>query len=95
MTNGLGFKMFELTESCFKWCQEQYANHERNLDINDQSFIIIALIAMVLYNIISSNWEKIISNTSIDENKLEKLHEGLHLTAFVMLIANLIYIIIQ
>ena len=84
-----------IAKECFTWCQEQYIAHERNLQLKDQSFIIIALISLVLYNIISSNWDKIIANTSIDENKLEKVHEGLHLTAFVMLIANLVYIIIQ
>ena len=69
--------------------------HERNIQISDQNFIIIALIAFMLYNVISLNWDRIIANTEIDESKLEKVHEGLHLTVFMMLIAHLIYIIIQ
>lgn len=69
--------------------------HERNLQINDQNFVIIALIALVIYNVISMNWDKIIRNTSIDEFKLEKVHEGLHFTVFVMLIMHLVYVIIR
>lgn len=84
-----------ITKECFSWCQEQYSEHQRNLQLQDMNFVIIALIALVLYNIISSNWDRIITNTSIDEEKLEKVHEGLHLTAFVMLIANLIYVILK
>ncbi len=84
-----------VTTGCFNWCMEQYSTHERNLQIKDQNFVIVALISLVLYNIISLNWDRIIKHFEIDEFKLEKLHEGLHLTIFVMLIAHLIYITIQ
>ena len=88
-------EILKVTEQCFKWCQEQYSAHERNIQIQDQSFVIIALVMLVIYNVISSNWDKIISNTEIDENKLNKIHEGLYFGVFVMLIAHLVYIIIQ
>ena len=87
---------YQITKECFNWCMEQYQVHERNLEIKDQNFIIIALVCLVLYNIISLNWDRIIANNemNIDEFKLEKIHEGLHFAVFVMLIAHLVYVII-
>ena len=88
-------EIYQTTVQCFNWCKDQYIIHERNLLIKDQTFIVLALIALVIYNLISLQWDNIISNSEMDENTLEKIHEGLHFTIFIMLIMHLIYIAIR
>ena len=85
-------KIIEVTESCFAWCKEQNFIHEKNLEIHEMAFIVIALISIVVYWKIINHWEYFRSQGN-NENFLEKVSTVALTLNFIMLIMFIIYMV--
>ncbi len=85
-------KFCDATQSCFEWCKEQISIQENNLQIDEMSFIVIALASLLLNNFIYYHAEFLIAH-GLDEHKLEKLHDATSSLSFVMLIMFIIYMV--
>ena len=86
----LQIKINEITSTCFNWCKEQSFIHQQNIEIYEMSFIVIALISIVVNRTINSYWNYF-KGQGYDDNLLEKIYDGTLTMIFVMLILFLIY----
>ncbi|KKL45556.1 hypothetical protein LCGC14_2354450 [marine sediment metagenome] len=82
----------EITQYCIDWCKEQNLIHQQNLEIEEMSFIVIALVSIVVHWTINNHWSYFRSQ-GFDEELLEKIYDGTNLLVFVMLIMFLIYMV--
>lgn len=82
-------KTNEITANCFDWCKEQYEIHQQNLEISELSFIVIALIALVVHWTLNNHWEYF--KQDFKEEYLEKIYDATLDIVFGMLIMFIIY----
>ena len=82
----------KITAECFNWCKEQNFVYQNNLEIHELSFIVIALIAIVVHNTLNAYWDYF-RNQEFDEDFLEKIYDASSFVVFVMLIMFLIYMV--
>lgn len=90
MTLGVKSSYEPITARCFDWCREQSFIYQQNLEIRELSFIVIALISIVVHWVIDEHFVYFISH-DFDKKVLEKIHDGTLLLNFMMLILFLIY----
>ncbi len=82
-----------ITESCFTWCKGQVEIHAKNLEINDLSLIVVALISLLLNNIIYNHSDSIAEKFNLKEGGIEILFDATYITTFLMLIIHIIYMV--
>lgn len=82
----------EITAGCVDWCKEQYFVHYNNLEIFEMSFIVIALISLIIHNAVE-NYIDFFREHNVSERYLEMIYEASSLLVFIMLIFFLIYMV--
>ena len=80
----------EITKTCFNWCKEQTLIYQNNLAIQEKSFIVIALVAVVAYYGIANKYNYF--SKQFNENLLLNTLNALLFLIFMMLIMFIIYI---
>lgn len=84
----------EITEGCFKWCEEQHFTHQRNLEIYELSFIAIALVSLGINHLIYNHSDFLKEISGMNEYQISKVYDGTHFLAFMMLVAYIIYMVL-
>ncbi len=82
-----------ITETCFDWCKEQNFIHQSNLEIQEMTFLVIALISMVIHNLIENHAEELMHLSGMNKYQLEKIYDATYFLPFVMLILYIIYMV--
>ena len=67
----------EVTDECWQWCSEQHFIHQSNIEIYDLTFIVLAVIALIIHGATED----------------EKAYEASHFFALLMLIFYIIYML--
>ena len=73
-----------LTQGCFAWCQEQAVIFQSNLDIYNLTIVVIAMVALVLYNISIELSDEIIK-LGINPDQLRFAGHTIVFFAFILL----------
>ena len=82
----------DITQGCFSWCQQQNFIHQSNLAINDLSFVVVALVALLVHHILLEFKDTIIEKTGMEEWQLNIIKGATTYLAFWLLIIFLVYL---
>tara|TARA_R100000501_G_C2569091_1_gene76656 strand:- start:242 stop:532 length:291 start_codon:yes stop_codon:yes gene_type:complete len=83
----------EVTEKCWKWCQEQGAIHQSNIDILNLGIVGIAMTAILFYHLINEYEDELVKRLNADRSQLSLGRESLTYFAFILLALFLFYYI--
>lgn len=86
-------KSYEISKGCFEWCREQNFIHENNLEIFDLTFVVIALISIIVNNLIYNYPEILMNLSGMKEDDLMTVHDATYFLAFIMLILHIVYVL--
>lgn len=81
----------DITSTCFEWCRDQSIIHQSNIDIQNLGVIVVALFALLLYNISVDYADQICNSTRLSKDTLRGYGNIIVFFAFVLLAGFLAY----